>query len=70
MIFQSAANDFPFAADFFQSLKPLKYNIVSGLHFLYSHLSTDGSPYRTLPSDNGSLPCSRRQKASFNVAMP
>lgn len=70
MIFQSAANDFPFAADFFQRLKQLKFSSVINLHFLYSHLSTDGSPYRTLPSDNGSLPCSRRQKASFNVAMP
>lgn len=70
MIFQSAANDFPFAADFFQGLKQLKHSIVVGLHFLYGHLSTDGSPYRTLPEESGSLPCSRRQKASFNVAMP
>ncbi len=70
MIFQSAANDFPFAADFFQRLKQLKHSVVTGLHFLYSHLSTDGSPYCTLPEESGSLPCSRRQKVSFNVAMP
>lgn len=70
MIFQSAANDFPFAADFFQRLKQLKHSVVTGLHFLYSHLSTDGSPYCTLPEESGSLPCSRHQKVSFNVAMP
>ncbi|HAC42528.1 MAG TPA: hypothetical protein DCE73_04870 [Paraprevotella xylaniphila] len=70
MIFQSAANDFPFAADFFQRLKRLKNNVMTSLHFLYKHPFPDGCLYHTLPEESVSLPCFRCQKVSFNVAMP
>ena len=71
-VFRSAANDFSICGKrfsvcrrFFQRLRRLKHSTVAGLHFLYSHLSTDGSPYRTLPSDNGSLPLLPSSESEF-----